>query len=127
MSRKHIQQMNKTEKAFVHGYIRKHAAEALNGGVQHFYDRATERHFVIEDAVEALQGGLVVEVHDDRKPSVRALVRSQKGTCVVVELQSMRVITVYYNDPSDTHDTLNWNLYRWSTDLVEVVKSLRRA
>lgn len=126
MSRKHITQMRGDEKAFIHGYLRTQVGR-LSSGVQHFYDRATERHFSLEDAISAVRCGLVVEVHDDKKPSVRALVRDQKGTCVVVELGSLRIITVYYNDPADQHDTLNWNLYRWTVDVVELVKSFRRA
>ena len=125
MARKHIQQMNSTEKAFVHGYIRKNADLAF--GIAHFYDRATDRHFSLTDAISALKSGLVVEVHNDKAPSVRALVRDQKGTCAVVELGTMQVVTVYYNDPADQHETLNWAPYRWSVDLVQVIKSFRKA
>jgi len=125
MSRKHTQQMNAIEKSFIHGYIRKNAEKAQYSAVSHFYDRASERHFSITDAVAALKGGLVVEVHNDKNPSLRALVRDAKGTCVVVDLRGMDVVTVYYNNPEDKHDTLNWNLYRWSQDVVELVKGLR--
>lgn len=127
MARKHIQAMNQTERAFIHGFIRNNAARALDNSSIHFEDRASERHFSIEDAVEALRGGLVVEVHNDAKADFRALVRNAAGTCVVVSLVTFRVITVYYNAPSDAHDTLNWNAYRWNQDVAELVKGLRRA
>ncbi len=127
MARKHISQLNQTEKAFVHGFIRQNAGQALNNSSLHFEDRAAQRHFCIEDAVDALRGGLVVEVHNDAKADVRALVRNAIGTCVVVSLLTFRVITVYYNDPADKHDTLNWNAYRWNQDVVALVKGLRRA
>jgi exonuclease III len=126
MSRKHIQQMNGLERSFIHGYIRTQALTGKVNGVGHFEDRASERHFTLADAVSTLRSGLVVEVHNDKQPSLRALVRDSKGTCVVVELQSMRVITVYYNDPEDKHETLNWNLYRWNQDIMELVKSIRK-
>lgn len=118
--------MSKDEKGFVHGFVRANAAR-FTSGTTHFYDRASERSFSMEEAVAAIKGGLVVEVHNDRKPEIRALVRDQKGTCVVVSLTDFRVVTVYYNDPSDQHETLNWNAYRWPVNLVEVVKGLRKA
>jgi hypothetical protein len=123
MSRKHTKQMTGTEKAFVHGFIRANVARVT--GQAHFYNRASERTFTLDEAIQTVRGGLVVEVHDDRKPDVRAVVRSQNGTCVVLSLTTWEVITVYYNDPNDTHDTLNWNAYRWSQDLVSLVKGLR--
>lgn len=124
--RRHFQQMSKEEKGFVHGFVRANA-EKFSAGCGHFYDRATERSFTTADALEAIKGGLVVEVHNDRKPEIRALVRNAKGTCVVVSLTDFRVVTVYYNDPNDQHETLNWNAYRWPVNLVEAVKGLRKA
>ncbi len=124
--KKHFQQMSKDEKGFVHGYLRANDARVNSDGASHFYDRASERYFSMEEAVAAIKNGLVVEVHNDRKPEIRALVRDSKGTCVVLSMNNLRVVTVYYNDPNDTHDTLNWNAYRWSVNLVEAVKSLRK-
>jgi hypothetical protein len=124
MARKHIKQMNKQEVAFVHGFIRS-ANFSVWSGKAHFYDRASERSFTLADAQSAVKGGLVVEVHNDKAPDVRVLVRNQAGTCAVVSLQSREVITVYYNAPSDGHETLNWGAYRWAQDVVALVKSLR--
>jgi len=124
MARKHITQTTKEERAFIHGFIRAHANQ-VQAATSHFYDRATERTFTMEDAVTAIRGGLVVEVHNDRPGDVRALVRNQKGTCVVLSLVRLTVVTVYYNDPADQHETLNWNAYRWNQDLVALVKSLK--
>jgi hypothetical protein len=126
MARKHITQATKDEKGFIHGFIRAKAS-LVSSGRQHFEDRATERHFTLGEAVEAVKTGLVVEVHNDTPGDVRALVRDSKGTCVVLSLKSWQVITVYYNDPTDTHDTLNWAAYRWNQNLVTLVKELRRA
>ena len=122
--RKHFQQMSKDEKGFIHGFVRANA-ERFVSGCGHYYDRASERYFGTEEVSAAIKNGLVVEVHNDRKPEIRALVRDQKGTCVVVSLSDFRVITVYYNDPNDQHETLNWNAYRWSVNLVDVVIVLR--
>jgi hypothetical protein len=126
MARKHKSQMSKDELGFVVGYIRANATRlwSANG---HFFDRASERHFTLDAAKDAAAKGVVVEVHNDRNPDVRALVRNAAGTCVVISLKSWEVITVYYNDPADAHDTLNWNAYRWQESMVTLVKNLRRA
>lgn len=122
MARKHISQFSALESAFAHGYIRRHAAEAHSARF-HFTDRASERVFTLADAREALAGGKVVEVHNDRK-EWRALVRNRKGTCVVISLDTLELVTVYYNAPEDGHETLNHNLYAdgKQIDVVSVVK-----
>jgi|ERR1700679_2562619 len=124
MARKHISQFDQTERAFVHGYIRTHADRIT--GKHHFYDRASERAFTLDDAREAIRNGLVIEAHNDKAPDVRVLVRNQTGTCAVLSLNTLEVITVYYNAPEDTHAGMNWTPYTWRTDLTQVVKSLRR-
>lgn len=123
MARKHITQMKPLESAFIHGYLRSDK-RTFTSGAAHFYHRASERTFTFAEAVQAIRTGKVVEVHNDKAPSVRTLVRDSKGTCVVLDLTGGVIVTVYYNDPEDKHDTLNWNLYRWDVDIVKLVKSL---
>lgn len=123
MARKHFQQMTQVERAFIHGFLRSPKRD-YHATTSHFRDRATQRVFSQADAENALRNGLVVEVHNNHAPSVRALVRDSKGTCVVVELQTDLILTVYYNDPEDKHETLNWAPYRWTQDIVALVKSL---
>jgi hypothetical protein len=127
MSRKHNHQMNQEEKAFVVGYTRKHVAPNVNAARQHFYDRATERSFSFNEAKSVLVSGTVIEVHNNAASEVRALFRNKEGVCVVVSLTDWTIVTVYYNAPDDTHQTLDYNAYRWSVNLVDVIKSLRRA
>jgi hypothetical protein len=124
--RKHNSQFSKDEKGFLHGFLRANVGK-VNSVKVHFEDRATERHFTFEDALETIKSGLIVEVHNDRKPDVRVLVRGKNGTCVVVSLVTWEVITVYYNDPEDNHYGLNYNLYRWQVNAVNLVKELRVA
>lgn len=126
MSRKHQTQFTKEERGFVHGFVRANVSR-LTSTNTHFVDRATERHFTFDEAAAVVKGGLVVEVHNDKPGDVRCLVRNSQGTCVVVSLVRWEVITVYYNDPADQHETLNWNVYRWNQNLVELIKQLRRA
>jgi len=122
--RKHLTQMTREERAFVHGLIRSRLERVT--GAPHFYDRATERTFTLSDAVRTLRCGLVVEVHNNTPGDIRALVRDSLGTCAVVSLRSWQIVTVYYNAPEDPHNTLDWTPYRWRTNLVELVKELRK-
>lgn len=123
--RKHTQQMSPAERGFIHGYIRANVTRVT--GAPHFYDRASDRHFTFVEALDAVRGGLVVEIHNNRAPEIRVLLRNQKGTCAVLNLQSWDIVTVYYNDPEDKHETLDWSPYRWTQDVVALVKNLRRA
>lgn len=125
MARKHIKQMSKEEIAFVHGFLRGHASKLSTRGQVHFYDRAAERKFTADDAKAAAAQGLVVEIHNDKSPDVRVLVRNKQGTCVVVSLVHLEIVTVYYNAPTDKHETLNWGAYRWNENVVNLIKSLR--
>lgn len=124
MARKHFTQFTQEEPGWVTGFIRRQVQPHIDGS-KHFYDRATDRHFTLEDASATLRTGTVIEIHND-KGDWRAVIRSQNGTCAVVSLESNRVLTVYYNDPEDNHDTLNHGLYHGgkSIDAVAVIKNL---
>lgn len=124
MARKHFSQFTPDELGFATGFVRKQIQPRVSGS-PHFTDRGSERRFTLDDARETLRTGIVVEVHNDRG-DWRALVRSKNGTCVVVSLESARVLTVYYNDPADKHETLNRSVYASGAGLcvVTVVKML---
>ena len=124
MARKHFTQFSADESGFIHGFIRKRVQPLVHGSA-HFYDRAGDRHITLADAAETLRTGSVIEIHNDRG-EWRALVRSRIGTCVVVSLESNLVLTVYYNNPTDNHETLNHSLYQGgkAIDAVAVIKNL---
>ena len=92
----------------------------------HYYNMKQERSFTREQVEHAIKHGGLIEVHDDKAPEVRVLLRDSSGTCVVVSLNTGEVITVYYNDPEDRHYTLNKGLYRWKADMQEVVSKIRK-
>jgi hypothetical protein len=123
--RKHYSQMSPTEVGMLVGMVRANASEV--SGQAHYEHRASERHFTLAQAVDAVASGKPVEVSKVGN-DIRALFRRQSGpsagTCAVVSLITWNIITVYYNDPRDTHDTLNHSLYRWNVDVVELVKGL---
>jgi hypothetical protein len=124
MARKHVTQFTPDERCFAVGFVRNQVQPHIKGS-PHFYDQAADRHFTLDDASKTLHTGLVIEVHND-KGEWRAVVRSKNGTCVVVSLESNRVLTVYSNDPTDNHDTLNHGLYHGGKDIdvVAIVKNL---
>lgn len=126
MARKHITQFNLAESGMLHGFMRAHAGKVWSSRV-HFMDRAAERSFTLQDARCAIACGKVVELHNERG-EWRTLVRNRQGTCAVLALETLEVVTVYYNAPDDTHLTLNHALYHGanSIDAVQIVKSLNR-
>ena len=124
--RKHYTQMSAVEVGTLVGFVRAHQNTLI--GSSHYYDRVSERSFTYEQAVNAIGAGKPIEVNKTGN-DVRALFRRQSGpnagTCAVISLKSWDIITVYYNDPNDQHDTLNHNLYRWNVDVSRLVAQLK--
>lgn len=125
IARKHFSQFTAEEPGFITGYIRRQIAPRAQSARTHFHDRATERNISLAEARLALQRGLVIEVHN-MATEWRALVRDRAGICTVVSLESAEIITAFYNDPTDKHETLNRALYQTghNLDVVALVKSL---
>ncbi len=66
-----------------------------------------------------------IEVHNNKAPDIRAVVRDGEGTCVVVSLLQWTVVTVYYNSPTDHHSTLDYSKYRWEQDITALVMGIK--
>jgi len=122
MSKKHFSQMSPRERQTVAAYVSK---LPIKTSLSHYVDRATERSFTAQEVKDAVTTGDVIEVHDDAKPDLRALVRDDNGTCVVISLVTGDVITVFYNHPTDTHDTIDMGKYRWQVDLSRELAKLK--
>ncbi len=116
--------MSPREREAVLGYISKLPIKTTRG---HYLDRATDREFTAQEVRDAITTGDLIEVHDENKPDIRALVRDDLGTCVVISLVTGEVITVFYNHPTDKHDTLDWGKYRWQVDLTQEIARLKAA
>jgi transposase len=123
MARKHYTQMSVPELVEVRNYVND---LRLRTTQPHYYNRKQERSFSQGQVYAAVKMGKLIEVHNDREPDIRALFRDDTGTCVVIDLGSGDIITVYYNDPEDKHFTLNKGLYRWQVDLCSIVIGLRK-
>jgi hypothetical protein len=122
MARKHYTQMSTAEFEQVMAYVK---GLSLRASKLHYHDRSKERSFTDTQAKMAVIDGTLIEVHNEKEPDIRALMRDDKGTCVVVSLVSGDIITVYYNDPEDKHYTLNKGQYRWNVDLLDVLRGIR--
>lgn len=122
MSKKHFSQMSPRERQAVTAYVSKLPVKTIRS---HYVDRATERSFTAQEVRDAITTGDVIEVHNDIPGDLRALVRDDKGTCVVISLVSGEVITVFYNHPTDTHDTIDMGKYRWQVDLEREIAKLK--
>lgn len=72
--------------------------------------RMVERGITEVDARNAIAHGTIIEYHV-KGDAKRWLLRATDGTCVVVDETTGAVVTVYYNDPSDHHATLNRQAY----------------
>jgi len=119
--RKHYSQMSEAEREEVLRFAR----ELSLHGRPHYYDRAKDRSFTDAQARMAVWQGSLIEVHDNKAPDIRALIRDKEGTCVVVSLCSGDIVTVYYNDPEDHHYTLDKGQYQWTKSMLDVLGEIR--
>lgn len=73
--------------------------------------RIKERAISIDKLFDVCREGELVEYHNDNGTR-RVLVRDQKGTCVVVDLDTRNIITVY--EDNDDHPNLQRDKYLFS-------------
>lgn len=122
--RKHFSQMNSHERQFLIDIIRKTKRWHFT---EYSQVRAGERIVTREEVLAALSKGKVVE-YRMKGAKHRVLVRGTQVldgkyvACVVVDIARKRIITVYLNDHSDNHPSLNWSLY---SDKLDIIKRLR--
>lgn len=123
--KKHITQMTDIEqqtllhklnkiKYFSFGY---HANEKI-------YERNINKKFIIK----AIKNSELIEYHLANQYSHRILLRSKnnynnQSMCIVVDLISKEIVTVYLNDYNDHHRTLDWSNYNKNLDILNLLKS----
>ena len=65
------------------------------------------------EVLQSLRKGSIVEINDGpHHNDCRMLVRDDNGVCVVYSVGLHRIITCWWNDPNDTHSTLDMSNYR---------------
>jgi hypothetical protein len=112
MQRKHRKQMSKQEVAAVESLVKSITSWVSKS---HYAVRSRERNVTRLEVYQAIAFGQCVEAKDDN----RVVMRHHTGVCVVVEIPTHTVVTVWYNDPQDQHWTLDLSQYRWVINLIE--------
>lgn len=120
--RKHISQMMSWEEDFCMDQVRN--KEWIFSG--HVMVRIEERGGTVADILETIGYGELIEYHKRNNKS-RLLLRGRKAIhnwvpCVVVELSSKKIITVYWNHVKDHHRTIDMSRYNNLLDVVESIK-----
>jgi predicted histidine transporter YuiF (NhaC family) len=121
--RKHRSQMTPAEIALVERAI--HSKKNWNV-CEHVNERMAQKNVTRNEMLAALEFGQVIEVHNNVKHDVRALVRHTSGNshvCVVVSLITGLIITTYRNDSNDGHSTLNTSMYAWKINLMNALRA----
>lgn len=76
-----------------------------------------------QDIINTLKYGNVIELNDRGRLVVRLMKGKRAGTCVVVSIRDRKVVTVWYNDPRDTHATLRLSEYTWNVNVIDYLRS----
>lgn len=116
--RKHAVQMTAEEKMFAKALV--NAIERVNVRNGHLLDEMKKDNLTVQDVLDAVRQGDVVEVNS----LGRAVVRHARGTVVVVNLRNHDVVTAWYNRPTDQHKTLRMSEYTWKVNVVEYLRTL---
>jgi len=126
-ARKHISQMTTQEKTLLNSFIGKDKCNYKIG--KHAQKRGSEKVIANECVYRALEDGQIIEYH--YKDSNRLLIRGNVdegniNICVVVDLTENEIITIYDNEISDKHFTLNRSLYRKNFDIASMFKKKKK-
>lgn len=112
MQRKHRKQMTKAEVMAVETLVTSVPAWTSKA---HYDVRSRERSVTRFEVYQTIAFGECIEAKDDN----RVVMRHHTGVCVVVEIPTRTVVTVWYNAPEDKHYTLDLSQYRWVVDLTK--------
>jgi hypothetical protein len=117
--RKHYKSMSQEEIAFIRKAIGN--ADGWNFG-QHAIDQMLNRNALIYDVVSCFSGYNVIEYHT-YTGEPRVLIRANgrirnQNICVVIAPKRRAVITVYFNDATDRHSTIDWHQYTKSLNVL---------
>lgn len=120
--RKHAEQMTRDERLFFLQQV--FNKEWIMG--KHVRDRIQERGGTEATVLETINYGELIEYHQKDGHS-RLLLRSDRPiykwtACVVIEILSSRVITIYWNHERDDHRTIDMSIYDEDLDIISLFK-----
>jgi len=120
--RKHRQQMTLREIARVENLV--HAQTCWIGDGPHVNTLPLRgREVSVTEAYDTLRTGQVIEVN--RNKDLCVLMRknyADHAVCVVVNLLTKWIVTMWQNRIGDNHSTLDLNQYQWKVDLISELK-----
>lgn len=126
--RKHYKQMSPSELETLRDAIDKLDKTTLADLQSYVLHRMSQRKLEKSDILNAIRGGRIIEAHNKVRNDIRVVLRQETkrgfSVCVVVSLLKGSIITVYRNDNSDNHYTIDWSEYKWRANLVSEVKHL---
>ena len=123
--RKHVSQMTENEHMVAETYAHTLPRYEWKSNA-HVTDRMTQKRISDTEITLALRKGHIVEVHANNYPEIRYIVRHEIGNRAICVCSSTRgnVITVWTNNASDKHNTLDTSQYQWNVDLTGVFKNV---
>jgi hypothetical protein len=122
--RKHRHQMAAEEILAVEDLVHRQPSSAWNFGGPHVAARMKAKGVSMEEALETLRSGYLVEVNENR--DLCAVFRNDTGkssVCVVVALRTRWFVTTWRNGRCDRHTTLDLTKYTWVMDMGKVMEA----
>lgn len=126
--KKHRKQMTAAEIAVVERHV--HSIRKFRADNSHLlhemkHDKYT-KEITHKDIAKALKKGEVIEVAEGHRALVRLTTGERSGVCVVISLRDDTVVTTWYNNPTDTHRTLDLSKYQWNVNAIDFIRSVVR-
>lgn len=126
--KKHRKQMTAAEIATVENHV--HSIRNFRAKNSHLLHEMKHDKYTTEithdDIATTLAQGEVIEVAERFRALVRLTKGERSGVCVVISLRDNEVVTTWYNNPTDTHRTLDLTKYQWNINAVEFISRVAR-
>lgn len=122
--RKHRSQMTWAEIRLVETAIRNFGQYKTTA---HTEVRMAQKRVTMNEALDTLRHGELIEVHNNNGTDVRALMQwdsTKDKVSVVVSVVSGEIITVWRNAADDNHATRDMSKYRWFQNLTSVLYAI---
>jgi hypothetical protein len=90
----------------------------------HALDRMRQKKVTAQQIAGMLTYATIIEAHENIPGDVRVLVRGKVAgnfVCAVVSLTKNEVVTVYWNQAGDHHQTLDRSIYTLTRDFAATV------
>jgi hypothetical protein len=117
--RKHYSQMNENEVNAIKEVISELGEFSFT---PYSMSRLVERKIDEQSVLNAIKDGVLIEVHNNKRYDIRALLRltiNKVAVCVVLSLRDKAIITSYINSANYHHPNLDMSLYVWKAKMTK--------